>query len=286
MDRERLTITLRKSILSKVDDLIDGTKIRNRSHAIEYLITKGLVPKVSQAVILAGGKGLHMRPFTFEMPKGLLTVGGKPILEHIVETLRAFDVREIIFSIGHLGEKIQEYFGDGKKFGVKITYVREETPAGTAGALLLTKPHLTSDTFLVVHGDILIDINIGDLVAFHKEQDALATIALTSVVDPSSFGEVVLHGAQITHFIEKPQKGQQTSQLINCGLYVFERDIFDYIPKEKNSLLEDIFPKIAESKHLSGFLFEGRWVDVGTPESYEEAIRTWGKKKLTIGNTV
>src|SRR3990167_4798522 len=123
MDRDRLTITLKKSVLAKVDDLIDGTRIRNRSHAIEYLITQSLSPKISQAVILAGGKGINMRPFTFEMPKGLFPVGGKPILEHIIDLLRRFDINDIIFSIGHLGEKIQEHFGDGKKFSVNITYV-------------------------------------------------------------------------------------------------------------------------------------------------------------------
>lgn len=279
MDRGRLTITLAKSTLAKVDELIDGTKIRNRSHAIEYLITQSLTSKVDQVVILAGGRGLNMRPFTFEMPKGLFPVGGKPILEHIIEMLRKFEYRNIILSIGHLGEKIKEYFGDGKKFGVNISYVFEETEVGTAGALYLAKKYITSDTFLVVHGDILIDINFSDLISFHREQDTVATIALTSVVDPSSFGEVVLHGTKITHFVEKPKRGMQTSQLISCGLYVFEKEIFNYIPKKGPSRLEEIFPRLASDKKLSGFIFEGRWVDIGTPASYELAIKEWGGEK-------
>lgn len=281
MDRERLTITLQKSLLGKIDALIDGTKIRNRSHAIEYLITQSLTPKVKQAVILAGGRGLHMRPFTFEMPKGLLPVAGKPILEHIVEMLRENNVRDIIFSIGHLGEKIQEHFGDGKKWGVKITYVAEEKERGTGGALVLTKKYITSDTFLVIHGDILIDIDLSDLIAFHKKQESIATLAVTSVVDPSSFGEVILHGAKIMQFIEKPQKGKQTSQLVNCGLYILEKEIFNFLPKEDVSHLEEVFPKLAREKNLSGFLFEGKWVDVGTPSSYEQAITTWKGHPLT-----
>lgn len=278
MDRERLTITLKKSILGKIDGLIDGTKIRNRSHAIECLITQSLTPKVKQAVILAGGKGIHMRPFTFEMPKGLLPVGGKPILEHIVEMLRNHEIRDIIFSIGHLGEKIKEYFADGKKLGVKITYILEDEPVGTGGALVLAEKHITSETFLVIHGDILIDIALFDLINFHKEQETIATIAITSVVDPSSFGEVVFHGTKIVQFVEKPKKGRQTSQLINCGLYVFEKDIFNFLPVKGASLLEEIFPKLAAKKKLSGFLFEGRWVDVGNLPSYEKAIRIWGKR--------
>jgi len=277
MDRERLTITLKKSLLTKVDGFIDGTKIRNRSHAIEYLVTQSLSPQVNQAVILVGGKGLNMRPFTFEMPKGLFPVGGRPILEHIMKRLKKYEIRDIIFSIGHLGEKIREHFGDGKKFDVKITYVDESKEAGTGGALVLAKKYLKGESFLVIHGDILIDINLSDLVAFHKEQGTVGTIALTSVVDPSSFGEVILHGARIKQFIEKPEKGRQTSQLINSGLYVFDREIFDYLPKTGNCLLEDIFSKLAQNRQLSGFLFAGRWVDIGTPQSYEKAIKEWGK---------
>jgi mannose-1-phosphate guanylyltransferase/phosphomannomutase len=279
MDRDRLTITLNKSLLAKIDNFIDGTKIRNRSHAIEYLIKKSLVPEVAQAVILAGGKGLNMRPFTFEMPKGLFPVGGKPILEHIIELLRLSEVRDVIFSIGHLGEKIKDHFGDGSRFGVKITYVTEDKEAGTGGALLLAKKHLKNDTFLVLHGDIMIDLNVSDFVCFHKEQGTAATIALTSVVDPSKFGEVVLNGTKVVRFIEKPEKGRQTSQLINSGFYVFNKEIFEYIPKAMPSFIEDIFPKLAEAKQLSGFLFAGRWVDIGTPASYERAIKEWGKEK-------
>jgi len=276
MDRERLTITLRKSVLTKIDAFIDGTKIRNRSHAIEFLITQSLTPKVRQAIVLAGGKGLHMRPFTFEMPKGLLPVGGKPILEHIVELLREHEIRDVIFSIGHLGEKIVEYFGDGKKFGVRISYIEEEKPSGTGGAVSLCRKAITDDTFLVIHGDILVGINLSDLIAFHKEQETTATIALTSVVDPSSFGEVTLNGSKITAFVEKPEKGKQTSQLINCGVYVFNKDIFEYIPDKGVSQLEAIFPKLCSRRQLSGFMFGGNWVDVGTPSSYEQAIKEWG----------
>lgn len=279
MDRQRLTITLSEATLHKVDAAIDGTKIRNRSHAIEYLINQSLAPTLKQAVILAGGRGLHMRPYTFEMPKGLLPVGGKPILEHIVELLHRSGVRDIIFSIGHLGEKIKEHFSDGKKFGVHITYVQESKEAGTGGALYLAKKQIKSDTFLVVNGDILIDINLSDMIAFHKEQETVGTIALTSVVDPSQFGEVVMRGSKITHFVEKPKKGEQTSQLINCGVYVFERDIFATLPKTEKFQLEDVLVKLAGEKRLSGYLFGGKWVDVGTPASYEKAIKEWGKSK-------
>ncbi len=279
MDRERLTITLKKTVLSQVDKFIDGTRIRNRSHAIEYLITQSLTPKINQAVILAGGNGLNMRPFTFEMPKGLFPVGGKPILEYVVELLRQYEIRNLIFSIGHLGGKVKEHFGDGKKYGVSIRYVEEEKEAGTGGALNLAKKYITGDTFLVVHGDILIDIQLSDFILFHKEQNTIATIALTSVADPSRFGEVVMQGTKITKFVEKPQKGMHTSQLISCGVYLFDKDIFKYIPQKEFSLLENIFPELATKEQLSGFLFGGKWVDISSPSSYEKAIKEWGQRK-------
>lgn len=278
MDRERLTITLQKTILAKVDALIDKTKIRNRSHAIEYLITQNLTPRITQAVILAGGKGLNMRPFTFEMPKGLFPVGGRPILEHIVEMLSKYDIRDVIFSIGHLGDKIKNHFGDGSKFGIRISYVSENIESGTGGALLLAKKKLKRDAFLVIHGDILTDINLSDFIAFHQKREVVGTIALSSVVDPSSYGEVVLHGTRIAQFVEKPKKGQQKSQLVSCGLYIFETDIFQFLPKVVPSRLEDVFPQLVENHQLAGFLFAGRWVDIGSPASYEKAIRQWGKK--------
>ncbi|KKS97892.1 MAG: nucleotidyltransferase [Candidatus Gottesmanbacteria bacterium GW2011_GWA2_43_14] len=279
MDRERLTITLKKSILSKVDALIDGTDLRNRSHAIETLISRSLTPTVNQAVILAGGSGVNMRPFTFEMPKGLFPVGGKPILEKVIELLREYEVRHLLFSIGHLGEKIQEYFGDGRKFGVKIDYIREKESAGTGGALILVKKYLNDDSFFVVHGDILIDINLSDMIAFHKNNDVLGTIAVTTVLDPSSYGEVVMNGTKITQFIEKPEKGMQKSQLISCGLYILEKGIFSYLPKKGPAQLEDIFTTLAKLRQLAAFPFSGRFTDIGTPKSYEKAIKEWGSVK-------
>lgn len=279
MDRERLTITLKKSILEKVDHIIDGSQIRNRSHAIETLISQSLNPTIDKAVILAGGRGINMRPFTFEMPKGLFPVGGKPILEQLIELLRKYDVRNILFSIGHLGEKIEEYFGDGRKFGVNIEYIREKEQLGTGGALVLAKKYLDNDSFLVVHGDILIDINLNDMIAFHKNNEALGTIAVTTVLDPSSYGEIIMNGTKITQFIEKPQKGKQKSQMISCGLYILEKGIFSYLPKKGQAQLEDIFAKLASTGQLSAFPFSGRFLDIGTPKSYEKAIKEWGSIK-------
>ena len=277
MDRSRLTITLKKSILSKVDELIDGTNIRNRSHAIETLISQSLSPKISTCLILAGGRGVNMQPFTFEMPKGLFPVGGKPILLHLLELLKKYNIRNIIFSIGHLGEKIEEYFGNGRKWDLNISYIRESKSVGTGGALVLAKKFLNDDSFLVIHGDILIDINLHEFISFHEENSSLATIAVTSVIDPSQYGEITLNGSKVTEFIEKPQKGTHKSQLISSGLYVFDKQIFSYLPKNGEAQLENIFPRLAKDKVLTGFPFSGEFIDIGTPESYAAAIKKWGK---------
>lgn len=275
MDRERLTITLNKTILQKVDNFIDGTRVRNRSHAIEYLLAKSLNPSLSKAVILAGGPGVKMRPFTFEMPKSLFPVSGKPLLEYTIELLRKYEIKDIVLVISHLGEKIRNHFGNGKKFGVHIEYVVEEKPVGTGGALKKAEKLIHDETFLVLHGDILADINLSDLIAFHKSQGLIATIALTSTIDPSIYGSVKLHGAKIVDFVEKPPKGSTSSLLINTGIYVLEKNVFEYLPKKDSFLLEDIFPSLAKKDNLGGFFFEGKWFDIGTPTSYEYAIKEW-----------
>lgn len=277
MDRERLTITLQADILKKLDQTIDGVNIRNRSHAIETILTRALTPRVSQAVILAGGQGVKLRPLTYEVPKPLIPVAGKPILEYLIELLREAEVRKIILALGHLGNKIKDYFGDGSKFGVKIAYTEEAQPLGTAGAIRNAQTFLQKRPFLVLHGDILVDIDLSQLIAFHQEQKVLATIALTTAPELSEYGMVGLRGSRIVNFTEKPKKKEHMSQLINAGIYVFEPEIFQALPRH-SLLLEDIFPQLAKEGRLAGFAFEGRWFDVTTPKHYEEAIKSWRKK--------
>ena len=159
MDRERVTITIRRDLLAQVDKLIDGTKVRNRSHAIETLVTRSLGSHLTTAVILAGGVGVKMRPFTYEMPKPMIPLNDRPILAHIIEQLREHGIHSILLLTGYLGEKIQSYFGDGSAYGVHITYLHEDQPLGTAGALRSIKPHVAAQPFFVIHGDVLADVN-------------------------------------------------------------------------------------------------------------------------------
>jgi len=275
MDRNRLTITLKKDILKQLDDYIDGSRIRNRSHAIEYVLSKHFAPKIKKAVILAGGKGLKMRPFTYEMPKAMIPVNGRPVLEHIIENLRHYDIRGLVVSIGHQGSKIKQHFGDGSKFGVKITYLDQgKSESGTAAPILQAKKLVASQPFLVYYGDVLATIDLDDLVDFHLANNAVVTLALTSVNKSADWGVVRVQGNRVYSFLEKPEARKDLSNVINAGIYIFEPAIFDYLADAKR-LEKDVFPKLVEQRKLFGYLFAGQWFDVGNPEIYKQAVKEW-----------
>lgn len=270
---EELKIRVNEDVLKKLDSLVDGVVIKNRSNAVEMLLSKALhVNMLKKAVILAGGKGTRMRPFTYEIPKSMIPIQGKPILQHIIELLRKYEIRDIILSIGYRGDKVREYFGNGSHFGVKITYIEEKEELGTAGSLNLMKD-LLRETFLMFNGDILININLHDFINFHHEKKGLATIALTPVEDPSRFGVVELKGDRILKFIEKPTSTK--SNLISAGVYILEPEVINYVPEGHAMMETDVFPKLAEEGKLYGYPSEGQWLDTGTHEAYERAIKEW-----------
>ncbi len=276
MDRTRLTITLKKDLLPLVDEVIDGTRIRNRSHAIEYLLSQNLKPQSKKALILAAGRGVNMRPFTYEIPKTLLPVKGKPILEYSIEMLRDNGFNDIYILIGHLGDKIVSHFGDGSRFGVKITYLKERKELGTAAPLRQAKQYLGRAPFLMLYGDVLIDINLKDFVEFHRAHNGVGTIAVTSSDQPHDFGVVKLHGNKIAKFTEKPEKGKRLSHFIDAGLFMLTPEIFKKLSKSGYSMLEkDVFPALAKEGKLFGYPFDGDWFDVGSPAIYEDALREW-----------
>ncbi len=226
------------------------------------------------ALILCGGEGTRMRPITYEIPKPLLPVQGKTIIEHLMDLFKKYNITEILLSVGYLKEKIKNYFGDGARFGVKITYIEEFEPLGTAGPLRIAKDFL-KETFFVSNGDELKNINLVDMLKQHERNKALATIALHEVDDPSLYGVAKLDKEKIVEFVEKPKKHDAPSNFINAGLYVFEPEIIDLIPEGKASLERDIFPKIAQIGKLFGFKFNGQWFDTGSMERYENAIKNW-----------
>ena len=171
-------------------------------------------------------------------------------------------------------EKIKNYYGDGSKFGVDITYVEEDDPLGTAGPLKLAKEHL-KDSFIVANGDELKNINIPRMFRLHKRKNALATIALTTVTDPSHYGVARLSGSRILEFVEKPKKEDAPSNLINAGFYILEPEVIDIMPNGYSMLEKDVFPKLAKEGRLRGFPFAGQWFDISNMERYETAKKKW-----------
>lgn len=273
--KQRLTITLDEEILKRVDAAIDGSKIRNRSHAIEYLLTTCLVPKATKVLVLAGGEGVKFRPLTFELPKSLIPIQGKPLLEHTLIALRDQGLAEVYISIGHLGHKIKEYFGNGHRFGLSIHYLEQaRKKPGTAQPLLEAKDDFSDDPFLVIYGDVLTKLNFRDLLDFHNANRCLATMALASVEKTSMWGVSAIQGNRIVNFVEKP-KVQTKSHLINAGIYVLSPEVFKYISKDSVRLEKDFFPRLATEGKLCAYPFESEWYDVSTPEVYEEVLQRW-----------
>jgi len=267
-----------KVLLKKVDSIVDGRKIRNRSHALEYLISSHFKPTIKKALVLAGGKGIKMRPFTYELPKAMLLIKGVPILEHIIALLRSYDIREIYIAIGYLGEKIKAHFGDGSKYGVKIYYLEEKDDLGTGGALKKSLNKIGNEPFLMLWGDVLVDIDLGDFVDFHLENNPLMTVALTSVADPTEYGAVKLHRDTMVEYKEKPRKSATVSHLVSAGVHVVDAKIAKYFPKKtKFNLERDIIPKLIKDQKIKGYVFGGQWFDVGTLKIYEFAVKNWKK---------
>lgn len=280
MQRERLTITLNKKIVEEIDKTIDGVKIRNRSHAIECLLTNNFLPKNTKVLILAGGEGVKLRPLTYEMPKALLLIHGKPLLEYTLENLAKNNLRDIIISVGYLGDKIKNYFGDGSNLGVRISYLEQrEGESGTAAPLFHAKEMIGGNTFILYYADVLADIDIMDMLKFHEEYKETVTMALTTLREPSSWGVANMKGIKIVDFIEHPEKSAVTSHLINAGIYVMEPKIFDYLAEDMKKIETDVFPVLSGKGEMLGYSFQGQWFDVGSLKNYEMAVKEWKEKK-------
>ena len=271
--KERITITLDKNLISQIDKRIDGVDLKNRSQEIELLLAEALGINIpSKAVLLVGGRGTRLRPLTDKIPKALLQVQGKPVTEHLFNLLKKYGIRDVILCVGYLKDKIKEYFEEGSDFGVNINYVEENEPLGTAGPLKLAKKHL-KESFIVSNGDELKDINIPRMFRLHKRKNALVTIALTTVDDPTHYGVARLDGSRIVEFVEKPSN--PPSNLINAGFYILEPEVIDMIPDGFSMLEKDVFPKLAKMGRLRGFPFAGQWFDIGNIERYKIAEKNW-----------
>jgi len=233
---------------------------------------------------MAGGEGTRLRPLTTTRPKPMVLVANRPILEHVINLLKDNGVDEVVITLQYLPEVVKNYFGDGSQFGMKITYSVEEKPLGTAGSVKKVEKNL-KDTFLVISGDLVTDINLRDAVKFHKERGAVATIVLTRVSNPIEYGIVTTDSnGRVKQFLEKPSWGEVFSDTINAGIYILEPEVLERIkPDEPFDFSKQLFPLLLKEKEpLFGYIADGYWCDIGNPQQYAEANRDALSGKLRV----
>jgi mannose-1-phosphate guanylyltransferase len=227
-----------------------------------------------RAVVLVGGFGTRLRPLTFTTPKPMLPVGHRPIVENLVRMLAAAGIDEVVLGLGFKPEPFMEAFPDGICAGVRLHYAVEPEPLDTAGAIRFAADHAgIDDTFVVVNGDVLTDLDVSSLIAFHRSKKAEATIHLTPVEDPSAYGVVAIDAdGRVERFVEKPAPGTAPSNLINAGTYVLEPSVLQRIETgRKVSIEREIFPLIVADGRLFAMATDDYWIDTGRPEPYLRA---------------
>ncbi|MDI6600155.1 MAG: NDP-sugar synthase [Thermoanaerobacteraceae bacterium] len=225
-----------------------------------------------KALLLAGGKGTRLYPLTHSIPKPMVPILNKPLLERTINYIKGYGIDEIVMSLCYQPEQIMNYFKDGSEFGVKIYYFIEESPLGTGGAIKNAEKYL-DDTFLIFNSDIITDINLQKLINYHKEKNAKVTIALTRVDNPSAYGLVETdNDDRITAFKEKPRPEEITTDLINAGIYVFEKEILDLIPAGREiSVEKEVYPGLLSAGiRMYAYKNSNYWIDIGTPHKYLE----------------
>lgn len=228
-----------------------------------------------KGMILAAGEGTRLRPLTNHTPKPMLPIAGVPLLERVITYLRHHGVDDLAINLYHLPDAVQNYFGDGSRWGIKLRYSIEDKLLGSAGGVKKVADFF-DDTFIVYYGDVFTEANLSDMIALHQRSNVPATMGLYRVPDPWNRGIVGLDDNQIiTRFAEKPPRDQAFSDLANAGIYVFEPEILDRIPSETvYDFGHDLFPKmLAEGLPIAGYIIEGWLIDIGLPEKYAEANR-------------
>ena len=223
-----------------------------------------------QALILAGGKGTRLRPLTMHTPKPIVPIANQPFLLYQLELLKQADVRDVILSLSYQPHKIEDRLGDGTDHNVRLSYAVEASPLGTAGAYRNAES-LIRETTVVFNGDVLTDIDLNDVIGFHREREAAATIVLTPVPNPTAYGLVETHeDGRVQRFLEKPKPEEVTCDTINAGIYILEPRVLDYIPEGEPFMFEyGVFPLLLErGEPFFGYIWRGYWRDIGTPASY------------------
>lgn len=228
-----------------------------------------------KAVILVGGEGTRLRPLTYSTVKAMVPVLNKPFIEHVIRYLSKHNIHDIVLAMGYKPDSIMDYFGDASGLGAKLVYSVETSPLGTAGAVKNAQKHI-DDTFFVFNGDIFTDIDLTDMLKFHRQKKSKLTIALTPVEDPTHFGVVETDADhRVTRFVEKPRQEEVTTNRINAGVYIMEAEILQRIPQGAFCMFErEVFPAlVAEGDPVFGYHTDAYWIDTGTPAKYLQLTR-------------
>lgn len=234
-----------------------------------------------QAILLAGGLGTRLRSVVNDRPKPMALIGDKPFMEYVVHELSRHDIREIIFAVGYKGSMVEEYFGDGSRFGVKVSYAYEEELLGTAGAIKNAGRFVTEDSFFVLNADTFYQMDYSRLLRVKEEKALEMALVLREVPDISRYGAAVLSDGMLTGFNEKVKVSCPGT--INGGVYLMNRELLEAIPSGKVSLENEMIPVwMKEGRRLGGFVNDGYFIDIGIPEDYfkfqrdvEKGVVTW-----------
>ena len=228
-----------------------------------------------KAVILAGGRGTRLYPITREIPKPLLPVRKKPIINYLVDLFAAHEIHDVAVLIDRGSREDFDWWKKRYFPHQNIKLVEEQEPLGTFGGLYLLKEWIRETPFFLTNGDELKEINLAEMTVFHQKVSPVATIALVQVPRPQEYGVVVCTSDMVKEFLEKPQ--HPPTNYISSGLYLLEPEVLSYHPGPQFSMIEkDIFPKLAQEQKLAGFKFKGRWTDCGTWDRYNDALEEWG----------
>jgi len=229
-----------------------------------------------KAILLAGGKGTRLRPLTIHTPKPIVPIFDRPFLHYQLDLLKQVpEIDQVILSLNYQPRRIEEIFGDGADSGIAIRYVVEPAPLGTAGAVRYAGESL-HESVVVFNGDVLTQVDLGSVIALHRERKAKATIVLTPVENPSAYGLVETdERSNIRRFLEKPNADEITCDTINAGIYVLEPGTFDRIPKDTPwSIERSFFPSLIDrDETFVAYVYRGYWIDIGTPEKYIQVHR-------------
>jgi NDP-sugar pyrophosphorylase family protein len=267
--KERITLTVEREILEKIDGKVDGSIIKNRSHAVELLLIKAMSSnRLRKGIILAGGE--------YDVKKRISImeeVHGKSLLEWNIKLLKRYGMKELLISIPKGRDDIKSLYNT-QTMGIDIKYYDEEYPLGTAGSMKAMKDFITEST-AICYCDDLKKVDLDDMYVFHKNNNKICTIALTTVDDPSNYGVALMNGSKIITFVEKPSKDSTPSKLINAGVFIVEPEMIKYMPDGFSMLEQDVFPKLAKCDELIGYVFSGQWLKIKTSADLEKARKEW-----------